>query len=75
MSTRTISITEEAYERLKALKRDERTSFSEVIVQYYPAKRKLSDVLEEIGDCTDLADTINDVSHKMRKSRMRDAGF
>ena len=58
MSTKTISITDEAYERLKALKKDEKTSFSEVIVHYYPVKRKLSDVLAELGDCTDLADRL-----------------
>jgi predicted CopG family antitoxin len=33
MATKTISITEEAYERLKALKKNEKTSFSDVIVQ------------------------------------------
>ncbi len=75
MSTRTISITDEAYERLKALKKDERTSFSEVIVKYYPVKRKLSDVLAEIGESTDLADSVEKVSKEMRKSRLRKVGF
>lgn len=75
MSTRTISITEEAYERLKSLKNDDRTSFSEVIMKYYPVKRKLSDVLEELGDCTDLANTIDAVSESMRKSTMREVKF
>ena len=70
MSTKTISITEEAYERLKALKKDERTSFSDVIVKYYPVKRKLADVLAEIGDCSDFADSVEKVSKDMRKSRM-----
>ncbi len=36
------------YERLKALKKDEKTSFSDVIVKYYPVKRKLSEVLAAI---------------------------
>ena len=71
MATKTISITEEAYERLKALKKDEKTSFSDVIVQYYPVRRKLSDVLADIGDCTDLAGSVEEVSRNMRKSRMR----
>lgn len=71
MSTKTISITEEAYERLKALKKDEKTSFSDVIVQYYPVRRKLADVLAEIGNCTELADSVEAVSKDMRKSRMR----
>ena len=71
MATKTISITEEAYERLKALKKDEKTSFSDVIVQYYPARRKLADVLAAIGDCSDLADSVEKTSRDMRKSRMR----
>ena len=72
MSTKTISITEEAYERLKALKKDEKTSFSEVIVHYYPVKRKLSDVLAELGDCSELADRVEKVSREMRKGRMHE---
>lgn len=75
MSTKTISITEEAYDRLKALKKDEKTSFSEVIVKYYPVKRKLSDVLTELGDCTDLANNIEKVSLEMRKGQMREVRF
>ncbi len=71
MATRTISITEEAYERLKALTKDEKTSFSDVIVRYYPVRRKLDEVLAEIGECTDLAGTVEKVSRDMRKSRMR----
>jgi predicted CopG family antitoxin len=75
MATKTISITEEAYDRLRELKKDEKTSFSEVIVKYYPVRRKLSDVLAELGDCTDLADSIEKVSREMRKGRMREVTF
>jgi predicted CopG family antitoxin len=75
MSTKTISITEEAYERLKALKKDEKMSFSDVIVHYYPVKRKLADVLAELGDCSELADSVENVSKDMRKSRMRAVRF
>lgn len=75
MSTKTISITEEAYERLRALKKDEKTSFSDVIVTYYPVKRKLSDVLAELGDCTVLADSTETFSRGMRKAKMREARF
>jgi len=75
MSTKTISITEEAYERLKALKKDEKTSFSEVIVHYYPVKRKLSDVLAELGDCSELADRVEIVSKEMRKGGMHEVKF
>jgi predicted CopG family antitoxin len=75
MATKTISITEEAYERLRALKRDEKTSFSEVIVKYYPVKRKLSDVLAELGDCTSLADSVETISRGMRKSKLSEVRF
>jgi predicted CopG family antitoxin len=75
MATKTISITEEAYNKLKMLKNDETTSFSEVIVKYYPVRRKLSDVLAELGDSADLADTIEKVSREMRKGRMREVSF
>jgi predicted CopG family antitoxin len=75
MATKTISITEEAYNKLKMLKNDETTSFSEVIVKYYPVRRKLSDVLAELGDSADLADTIEKVSQEMRKGRMREVSF
>ena len=75
MSTKTISITEEAYDRLRALKKDEKTSFSEVIVKYYPVKRNLSEVLAELGDCTDLTNNIESVSREMRKGRMREVKF
>ncbi|HNX18627.1 MAG TPA: antitoxin VapB family protein [Methanoregula sp.] len=68
---KTISITEEAYERLMHLKDDKTKSFSEVIVKYYPARRRLSDVLEELGECTDLAESISRVSREMRKTKMR----
>ncbi|MDD1704444.1 MAG: antitoxin [Methanoregula sp.] len=73
MATKTISITEEAYERLRALKKDEKTNFSDVIVKYYPVKRKLSDVLSELGDCTGLADSVETASRGMRKSKLREA--
>jgi predicted CopG family antitoxin len=39
MATRTISISEEAYMKLKSLKSSEKESFSDVIVKYYPARK------------------------------------
>ncbi len=72
MSTKTITITEEAYERLKSRKRTNQ-SFSEVIIQNFPAKRKLSEVLDEIGQDDCLADRIETASREMRQSKMREA--
>ena len=70
MSTKTITITEEAYERLKSRK-GENQSFSEVILQNFPAKRKLSEILAEIGKDDELADRIDAASKEMRQSKMR----
>jgi predicted CopG family antitoxin len=70
MSTKTITITEEAYERLRSRK-GENQSFSEVIIQNFPAKRKLSEILAEIGRDDELADRIEAASMQMRQSKMR----
>lgn len=73
MSTKTISITEDAYERLRSLKETERMSFSEVILKYYPKRRSLSETLAEIArpQAEDLADQIERTSEKLRTARMR----
>jgi len=71
MSTKSITITEEAYERLRSRK-GENQSFSEVILQNFPAKRKLSEILAEIGKDDDLADRIAAASKQMRQSKMGD---
>ena len=70
MSTKTITITEEAYERLKSRK-GENQSFSEAILHNFPAKRKLSEILDEIGRDDELADRIEAASREMRQSKMR----
>ena len=72
MSTKTITITQETNERLKSRK-GKNQSFSEVIVQNLPAKRKLSEKLDEIGRDDDLADRVETASREMRHSGMRDA--
>jgi len=72
MSTKTITITEEAYNRLKSRK-GENQSFSEVIIRNFPAKRKLSEILAEIGQDDALADRIEAASKEMRQSKMREA--
>jgi predicted CopG family antitoxin len=71
MSTKTITITVEAYDRLKSRK-GENQSFSEVIVQNFPAKRRLSEILDEIGRDDPLADKIEAASKEMRQSKMRE---
>ena len=71
MPTKTITITEEAYERLLSRKSENQT-FSDVILQNFPAKKKLSQILAEIGRNDDLADRIEAASQEMRRSKMRD---
>jgi predicted CopG family antitoxin len=71
MSTKTITITEEAYNRLKSRK-GEKQSFSDVIVQNFPAKRKLSEILAEIGQDDALANRIEEASKEMRRSKLRE---
>jgi predicted CopG family antitoxin len=73
LPTRTISITDEAYQKLKSLKSSEKASFSDVIIKYYPARKKLSTFLAEIGVNQDLADSIECASQEMRQAKMRDA--
>jgi predicted CopG family antitoxin len=70
VTNKTITITEEAYERLRSRK-GENQSFSDVILQHIPAKRKLSQILAEIGRDDDLANRIEAASREMRRSKMR----
>ena len=71
MATKTITISEEACERLLSRK-GENQSFSDFILQQIPAKRNLSQILAEIDRNDDLADRIEAASREMRRSKMRD---
>jgi len=70
MARKTIRITEDAYERLKSLKKG-KESFSDVILKYYPKRSKLSEILEKIGYDPELADAIEAglEPHRMGKER------
>ncbi len=72
MPTKNITTTEESYERLRSRK-GENQSFSDVILQHFPAKKKLSQILAEIGRDDDPANRIEAASKEMRRSKMRDA--
>ena len=72
MAAKDITTTEESYRRLLSRK-GENQSFSDVILQNFPAKRKLSQILAEIGRDDDLADRIKASSREMRLSKMGDA--
>ncbi|WP_292405267.1 MULTISPECIES: antitoxin VapB family protein [unclassified Methanoculleus] len=75
MGTRTISISDDAYERLSRLKGPSNMSFSEVILKYTPQKKKLSEILKEFGPNTALADSVAEASREMRKASMREVDF
>jgi predicted CopG family antitoxin len=60
-----------AYNRLKSRK-GENQSFSVVIIKNFPAKRKLSEILDEIGHDDALADRIETASEELRHSKMLD---
>ena len=47
MTTKTVNLSEEAYERLKEWKKNENESFSQMIVRVLPKKRDVSKILEE----------------------------
>ena len=75
MPTRTISITEEAYTRLKDLKSSGKESFSDVILKYYPKKRKLSEIIAAMEPSGDLADAIERASREIRRTLPRKTGL
>jgi predicted CopG family antitoxin len=72
MGTKTISISNDAYERLKRLKGSSNMSFSEVIIKYTPPKKKLSEIIMEIGPNPELASAIEKASREMRKAKLRE---
>ena len=45
-------------------------SFSDVILKYTPPKKKLSEILKEIGPNPALADSVAEASREMRRSSM-----
>ncbi|UUX92530.1 antitoxin VapB family protein [Methanoplanus endosymbiosus] len=46
MSSKSINISEEAYERLNSWKKSNDESFTDVIIRVLPQKRNLSEILE-----------------------------
>ncbi|MCK9277398.1 MAG: antitoxin [Methanoculleus sp.] len=75
MGTRTISISDEAYERLSRLKGLSEMSLSEVILMFTPQKKKLSEIMREIGPDYELADAIEKASKEMRQATMHEVNF
>lgn len=72
MTTRTIQITEEAFECLRSHQRTEYESFSQVILRNFPLRRNLSDILSEIPLDTDFADATELFMLENRRERARD---
>lgn len=51
---KTITLTEEAYQRLKDWKKDERDSFSNVVLRVVPRRGTLADMLENFKQLSPL---------------------
>jgi predicted CopG family antitoxin len=58
--------------RLEKINSRSEKSLSEVAMQNSPGKRKLSEILDEIGRDDELADRIEAASQEMRRSKRRD---
>lgn len=69
MSTKTISISEEAYECLHSLKSPEANSFSQIIIKYFPKKRSLSEIFADIDPDNEFADAIESVVQEGRADK------
>ena len=63
MPTKTITITEDAYERLRALKREDE-SFSKLVVRLTESE----DPMGFAGTCPGLADHVEDASDDLEES-------
>lgn len=50
-------------------------SFSEVILKFAPQKKKLPEIMREIGPDCELADAIEKASKEMRQATMREVHF
>lgn len=75
MTTKTITITLDAYNRLKQLKKDENEDFSDLIMRLPLKKRRLSEILIDYGANPELAQSVQEASDEMRSSRMREVHF
>jgi predicted CopG family antitoxin len=58
--------------RLEKVDSRSEKSLSEVAMRNPPGKRKLSEILDEIGRDDELADRIEAASQEMRRSKMRE---
>jgi len=58
--------------RLEKVNSRSEKSLSEVAMRNLPGKRKLSEILHEIGRDDELADRIEAASQEMRRSKMRE---
>ena len=50
-------------------------SFSEVILKFAPQKKKLPEIMREIGPDCELTDAIEKASKEMRQAKMREVHF
>ena len=71
MAHKTLTISEEAYKRLLKEKATHE-SFTDVVIKLTTKKRKLSDVMKELGTDKDLADSIEKIYKERKNFKIRD---
>ncbi len=71
MAHKTLTISEKAYNRLSKEK-NERESFTDVIIRITTKKKSLLEVFERFGPSKDLADSVEKVYKNRNKIRVRD---
>ncbi len=73
MATKTITISLDAYERLRA-KKASNESFTDIILKLTRKKNTL-DYIRSLKPSTELADNIEKAMRRTRKAKLREVGF
>ncbi len=73
MATKTITISLDAYERLRA-KKTSNESFTDIILKLTRKKNTL-DYIRSLKPSTELADNIEKAMRRTRKAKLRKVGF
>jgi len=75
MSTKTISITEEAYDCLRSLKSSDAESFSQIIIKFFPKRRTLSEIFADLDPDNEFADAVESIVQERRNDTRKNIRF